>query len=165
MKVTQLVNLAANAVVIPERVIAPIEAPIPLVSLPLSGFKILVVDDEPDILTFLAVVLEDQGATVYQAADGEQALALTIQEKPDLVTLDLSMPGKNGGYVFEEIRNNPDIAATKVCIITGKPELRRLMYERSVTPPDGYLDKPVDEESLVTNVRMILELKKPHGHA
>jgi len=165
MKVTQLVNLAANAIVIPERVIAPIEVPIPIVSLPLSGFKILVVDDEPDILTFIAAVLEDQGATVIQAADGEQALALTIREKPDLVTLDLSMPGKNGGYVFEEIRNNPEVASTKVCIITGKPELRRLIYERPVAPPDGYLDKPINEESLLTNVRMILELKHPHGHA
>ena len=165
MKVTQLVNLTANALVIPERVVVPVEVLIPAVSLPLQGFKILVVDDEPDILTFLAAVLEDQGATVIQAADSEQALALTIQEKPDLVTLDLSMPGKNGGYVFEEIRNNPEIASTKVCIITGKPELRRLIYERPVAPPDGYLDKPVNEETLLKNIRMILELKHPHGHA
>jgi Fe-S oxidoreductase/CheY-like chemotaxis protein len=165
MKVTQLVNLTANALVIPEKVVIPVELAIPAVGLPLTGFKILVVDDEPDILTFLAAVLEDQGATVFQAADGEQALALTIREKPDLVTLDLSMPGKNGGYVFEEIRNNPEITSTKVCIITGKPELRRLIYERPVAPPEGYLDKPVDEESLLTNVRMILELKHPHGHA
>ena len=165
MKVTQLVNLTANALVIPERVVVPVEVLIPAVSLPLQGFKILVVDDEPDILTFLAAVLEDQGATVIQAADSEQALALTIQEKPDLVTLDLSMPGKNGGYVFEEIRNNPEIASTKVCIITGKPELRRLIYERPVAPPEGYLDKPVNEETLLKNIRMILELKHPHGHA
>jgi len=165
MKVTQLVNLTANALVIPERVVVPVEVLIPSVSLPLQGFKILVVDDEPDILTFLAAVLEDQGATVIQAADSEQALALTIQEKPDLVTLDLSMPGKNGGYVFEEIRNNPEIASTKVCIITGKPELRRLIYERPVAPPDGYLDKPVNEETLLKNIRMILELRQPVGHA
>ena len=165
MKVTQLVNLAANALLIPEKVVVPVEVAIPAVGLPLAGFKILVVDDEPDILTFIAAVLEDQGATVIQAADGEQALALTIREKPDLVTLDLSMPGKNGGYVFEEIRNNPEVASTKVCIITGKPELRRLIYERPVAPPDGYLDKPINEESLLTNVRMILELKHPHGHA
>jgi Fe-S oxidoreductase len=165
MKVTQLVNLTANAMVIPERVVVPVEVPILVVPLPLQGFKILVVDDEPDILTFLAAVLEDQGATVIQAADGEQALALTIQEKPDLITLDLSMPGKNGGYVFEEIRNNSEIASTKVCIITGKPELRRLIYERPVAPPEGYLDKPVNEDTLLTSIRMILELKHPHGHA
>jgi len=90
---------------------------------------------------------------------------LTLKEKPDLVTLDLSMPGKNGGYVFEEIRKNPEIAATKVCIITGKPELRRLIYERPVAPPEGYLDKPVNEETLLINLRKILEVKHPEGHA
>jgi Fe-S oxidoreductase/CheY-like chemotaxis protein len=165
MKVTQLVSLTANAMVIPEKVSVPVFIPMLAEALPLQGFKILVVDDEPDILAFLSVVLEDQGATVIQAADGEQALALTIEEKPDLITLDLSMPGKNGGYVFEAIRNNPEIASTKVCIITGKPELRRLIYERPVAPPDGYLDKPVNEETLLTNIRMILEMKHPHGHA
>lgn len=165
MKVTQLVNLTANAMIIPEKVSVPVFIPMPVEALPLQGFKILVVDDEPDILAFLSAVLEDQGATVIQAADGEQALALTIEEKPDLITLDLSMPGKNGGYVFEAIRNNPEIASTKVCIITGKPELRRLIYERPVAPPDGYLDKPVNEETLLTNIRMILEMKQPVGHA
>lgn len=165
MKVAQLVNLTAGALVIPERIVVPVAGPIPEAALPLQGFKILVVDDEPDILTFLSVVLEDQGATVIQAADGEQALSLAIQEKPDLITLDLSMPGKNGGMVFEEIRNNPKIASTKVCIITGKPELRRLIYERPVPPPDGYLDKPVNEEGLLTNIRKILETKTPVGQA
>ena len=165
MKVAQLVNLTAGALVIPERVVVSVAGPIPEAALPLQGFKILVVDDEPDILTFLSVVLEDQGATVIQAANGEQALSLAIQEKPDLITLDLSMPGKNGGMVFEEIRNNPRIASTKVCIITGKPELRRLIYERPVPPPDGYLDKPVNEEGLLTNIRKILETKTPVGHA
>ena len=165
MKVAQLVNLTAGALVIPERIVVPVAGPIPEAALPLQGFKILVVDDEPDIRTFLSVVLEDQGATVIQAADGEQALSLAIQEKPDLITLDLSMPGKNGGMVFEEIRNNPRIASTKVCIITGKPELRRLIYERPVPPPDGYLDKPVNEEGLLTNIRKILETKTPVGHA
>jgi CheY-like chemotaxis protein len=165
MKVTQLVNLVANAAVIPEKVVLPVEALMPPEALSLKGFKILVVDDEPDILMFLSTVLEDQGATVIQAADGEGALELALKERPDLVTLDLSLPGKNGGYVFEEIRKNPEIASTKVCIITGKPELRRLIYERPVAPPEGYLDKPVNEDTLLTNVRKILEVKHPEGHA
>ena len=165
MKVTQLVNLVATAVVVPEKVVIPVEALMPPEALSLKGFKILVVDDEPDILMFLSTVLEDQGATVIQAADGEGALELVVKEKPDLVTLDLSLPGKNGGYVFEEIRKNPEIASTKVCIITGKPELRRLIYERPVAPPEGYLDKPVNEDTLLTNVRKILEVKHPEGHA
>ncbi len=70
------------------------------------------------------------------------------------------MPGKNGALIFEEIRSNPELSGIKVCIITGKPELRRLIYDRPVPPPEGYLDKPVNEETLLVNVRKILEV--PH---
>jgi len=151
MQVTQLVNLVSNAMVIEKRVVVP-------ELLILKGYKILVVDDEPDILTFISTVLEDQGATVLQAADADQALDLALEEKPDLITLDLAMPGRNGGYVFEELRKNPELSACRVCIITGKPELRRLIYDRPVRPPEGYLDKPINAESLLINVRKILEL-------
>jgi len=151
MQVTQLVNLVSNAMVIEKRVAVP-------ELLILKGYKILVVDDEPDILTFISTVLEDQGATVLQAADADQALDLAFQEKPDLITLDISMPGRNGGYVFEELRKNPELSASRVCIITGKPELRRLIYDRPVRPPEGYMDKPISVETLLVNVRKILEL-------
>jgi DNA-binding response OmpR family regulator len=150
--VAQLVNLVSQALVIPEKVVVPAEV------LALAGYRILVVDDEPDILTFISTVLEDQGASVIQAIDGDQALELARKERPNLITLDLSMPGKNGAVVFEEIRNTPELSGAKVCIISGKPELRRLVYERAVMPPEGYLDKPINEESLLVNVRKILEV-------
>ena len=124
----------------------------------LKGNKILVVDDEPDVLTYLTAVLEDDGATVVQAIDGVQALDLARKEKPDLITLDLSMPGLDGGQVFEALRKDPELCTVPVCIITGKPELRRLIYDRSVPPPEGYLDKPVNQQALLLNVRKILEL-------
>ncbi len=124
----------------------------------LKGNKILVVDDEPDVLTYLTAVLEDDGATVVQAVDGGQALEFARKEKPDLITLDLSMPGLDGGQVFEALRKDPELSAVPVCIITGKPELRRLIYDRSVPPPEGYLDKPVEQEVLLLNVRRILDL-------
>ena len=56
------------------------------------------------------------------------------------------------------IRQDPELDHLKVCIITGRPELRKTIYDRSVTPPEGYLDKPVTEESLMRNVRKVLEL-------
>jgi Fe-S oxidoreductase/ActR/RegA family two-component response regulator len=160
MKVAQLVNLVSSALVVEEKIIAVPEILQPAALIPLKGYKILVVDDEPDILTFISTVLEDQGAVAIQASDADQALELALKEKPDLITLDLSMPGKNGGFVFEELRKNPELSSTKVCIITGKPELRRLIYDRPVRPPEGYLDKPINEESLLVNVRKILEA--PH---
>ncbi len=162
MEVTQLVNLVANALVIEEKVSVPVEAAVAAepveAELALAGRTVLVADDEPDQLEYLATVLEDHGATVLRAMNGDQVLELARKQKPDLLTLDLHMPGRDVGEVFEILRKDPELGDLKVCIITGRPELRRLIYDRSARKPEGYLDKPVSEEKLVLNVRKILEL-------
>jgi len=127
--------------------------------LDLSRFKILVVDDEPDILRFIAAVLEDNGANVFTAENGIDALKSASIVLPDLITLDLEMPQMDGAQVFEKLRSDPELRNIPVFIISGKPELRRLLYKRSTIPPEGYLDKPIDESSLLRNVRKILSLK------
>jgi CheY-like chemotaxis protein len=125
---------------------------------PFAGRTVLVADDEPDQVDFIATVLEDHGATILRASDGEEALAIARAEKPDLLTLDLGMPGRNVGEVYETIRKDEDLSDLRVCIITGRPELRKLIYDRSVRKPEGYLDKPIDEDGLVLNVKKVLEL-------
>ena len=167
MEVTQLVNLVADALVIPEKAAIPAEkeeavaaAPKPE-ALPLAGRKLVVADDEPDQLAFLSTVFEDNGATVVVATNGDEALEMVRREKPDLVTLDLEMPGLNVGEVFETLRRDPELEDLKVCIITGRPELRKLIYDRSVRVPEGYLDKPVTEENLLLTTRKILGI---HEH-
>jgi CheY-like chemotaxis protein len=160
MKVTQLVNLVAEAVVVPERPVAvPVKEVPAAVSGPLDGYKILVVDDEPDFVSFASAILEDNGAAVVAAYDGFEALEVARKENPDLITLDITMPGKDGKEVFEAMRKDPVLKSIPVCIITGQPELRKLIYDRSVPPPNGYIDKPISEESLLKNVRRILEVK------
>jgi len=128
----------------------------------LEGFKILVVDDEPDALTFIATVLEDNGATVLQAEDGDAALTVARKAKNiHLMTLDLAMPGKNGVDVYIELREDPELRHIPVCIITGRPEMRKLIYERkTIPPPEGYMSKPVTEKDLLFNIRKILEIKE-----
>ncbi len=156
MEVTQLVNLVANALVIEEKAPAA-EPPKPEV-LVLGGRTLVVADDEPDQVEFLATVFEDHGATVFRAANGDEALEMVRREKPDLLTLDLAMPGRDVGEVFETLRKDPELADLKICVITGRPELRKLIYDRSVRPPEGYLDKPLTEESLLLGVRKVLEV-------
>jgi CheY-like chemotaxis protein len=125
----------------------------------LEGWKVLVVDDEPDQLTFIATVLEDNGAVTVQARDGFEAVELARKERPDLITLDLDMPGKNGADVFAELRNDPEARQIPICIVSGRPEMRALIYEQpALTKPEGYLDKPVSEEILVRGVRKIMEV-------
>jgi CheY-like chemotaxis protein len=163
--------LVANALVIEEKVQVPVKEDVVAEEvavgspdaegekLPFAGRTVLVADDEPDQVDFIAMVLEDNGATVLRAADGAEALAKARAERPDLLTLDLGMPGRDVGEVYETIRNDEDLKDLRVCIITGRPELRRLIYNRSVKKPEGYIDKPVDDEELVFNVKKVLGLK------
>ena len=160
LQVTQLVNLVANAMVVEEKVLKPVEAAPVAEAAGFAGYKILVLDDEPDFVTFVSAILEDNGATVIKAYNGDEAIELARLEKPDLMTLDISMPGKTGSEVFEFMRNDPDLQKIPVCIITGQPELRRLIYERPVPPPEGYIDKPITEDGLLLNLRKILHLSR-----
>ena len=66
--------------------------------------------------------------------------------------------GKPQKSVPAAVKDLPELEDLKVCVITGKPELRRLIYDRSVRPPEGYVDKPVDEKRLLLNVRKVLEV-------
>jgi CheY-like chemotaxis protein len=117
------------------------------------------VDDEEDARTFLSTVLEDAGAEVIEASDGDEALAIAKKEKPDAITLDISMPGKDGVEVFGQLRGDPDICDTPVCVVTGHPEFRKVIYERAVPPPEGYLNKPIKEDKLIDDLRRIFDLK------
>ncbi len=155
MQVTQLVNLVANALVIEER-IEVIEKPKVVHSL--KGFTVLLIDDEPDTLTYLTTILEDCEATTITTTSGLKGIEIAKSHKPDLITLDLSMPEIDGGEVFVRLRENAETASIPICIVSGKPELRRLIYDKPHRPPEGYLDKPVDAETFVRNVRKILEL-------
>lgn len=128
--------------------------------LDLSKYKILVIDDDPDMLTFIRAVLEDNGVSVFTANNGSDGLKAAKIIIPDLITLDLSMPEMDGGEVYQEIRNDPEIMNIPVCIITGKPKLRGLIYSRTIPLPEGFIKKPVDEKNLLLNIRKILTLAR-----
>ncbi|MEW6442616.1 MAG: response regulator [bacterium] len=155
MEVKQLVNLVSNALILPEKIEV---AEMPKAVHTLKGFRILVIDDEPDTLTYLSTVLEDNQASTLRATDGLKGIELARKERPDLITLDISMPQLDGSEVFVRLREDAETAGIPICIVTGRPELRRLIYDKPHRPPEGYLDKPVSEEVLVKNVRKILEL-------
>ena len=124
----------------------------------LSKYRILVVDDDPDAREFITTVLQDSNATTLEACDGNEALEVARREKPDLITLDITMPGKSGSKAFEELRADSEIRDIPVCIVSGQPELRKLIYQRTVPPPDGYLDKPIHEDALLLTVKKILAM-------
>ena len=128
-------------------------------SSPLAGSLILVVDDDEDIRTFLLALFADHGASLCEAEDGNEAMEMALAKRPDLITLDLSMPGRDGVETFCDLRESAETADIPVCIVTGHPEFRKVMYERPVTPPEGFVRKPVDPDELVRTVRRILALR------
>jgi two-component system phosphate regulon response regulator PhoB len=125
---------------------------------PLTGYRILVVDDDEDVRTFLLALFADAGAQISEAGDGYEALEKAVAERPDLIILDLSMPGRDGVEAFRDLRRNPETAETPVCIVTGHPEFRELLYSNAERSPEGYMNKPIDADELVKTVRRIFGL-------
>jgi CheY-like chemotaxis protein len=126
---------------------------------------ILVVDDEPDVVTYLTTLFQDNGYDTASAKDGNEALARIKEKRPDLVTLDMSMPGKSGVKAYREIKENPALASIPVLVITavtgfaGKPEdfQKFLSTRKQVPPPEGFIPKPLDRDELLRKVKDLLK--------
>ena len=118
---------------------------------------VLVVDDEPDTLTYFSSLLEDNGYSVTTAVDGEDCLTKLRKNTPDLITLDIAMPEKSGVKFYREIKENEAWKDIPVIIITGISEdFRKFISSRKqVPPPDGYLSKPIDTEEFLTLVHKL----------
>jgi len=119
---------------------------------------VLVVDDDPDAREFLTTVLQDNGYATTTAEDGEQALKKIEDAPPDLVALDITMPEKSGVAVYRKLKQDDQLKAIPVIIITGVSDdfQKFISTRRHVPPPEGYISKPVDHEQLVTMVRDLL---------
>jgi Fe-S oxidoreductase len=146
-------ELVAEAIVIPKEVPKTAKQ----IAEEIKGKKILVVDDEPDFVTFLQTLLEDNDFEVITATSGAAGLEKARSEKPDLITLDVTMPGKSGVQVYRDIRSDPDISHIPICIVTGVVEFRQLMYQKTVQAPEGFLRKPIDNDVFLATVNRILE--------
>lgn len=128
---------------------------------------ILVVDDEPDTVTYFCSLLEDNGYETVSASDGVEGLEKAKSVKPDLITLDMSMPEKSGVRLYRDIRENPELAGIPVLVITGvtgfggnpKDFERFLSTRKQVPPPNGFIAKPLDRDQLLGKVKELLTVK------
>jgi len=151
--VPNVCELVAEAIVIPKEVPKTAKQ----IMEEIKGKKILVVDDEPDFVAFLQVLLKDNDFEVVTATSGAAGLAMAKSEKPDLITLDVTMPGRSGIQVYRDIRSDPDISHIPICIVTGVVEFRQLMYQKTVQAPEGFLRKPIENDLFLATVNRILE--------
>ncbi len=127
----------------------------------LEGKTILVVDDDPDILTAVSAGLKDSGATIHTASDGNSAVAQVEKTNPDLVILDIMLPQKSGFLVLERLRQNkPRGSKPHVIMITGNEGRRHRQYAEALGV-DEYLNKPFRMERLIEVTHKLLAAKAP----
>jgi CheY-like chemotaxis protein len=123
-----------------------------------KGKKILVIDDEADVVTYLTTLLEDNGYATCSACNGNQALDKVKSEKPDLVTLDITMPEKSGVKFYREMKESPDWKNIPIIVVTGISEDFKtfISTRKQVPPPEGYIQKPIDRQQMLDTVKKLL---------
>jgi len=122
----------------------------------LKGKKILLVDDDPDVLTALQLALADTGATIDTASDGNTAVEKVAANAPDLMVLDMMLPKRSGFLVLEKVRQGrAKTDPPRVIMITGNMGTRHRVYAENLGV-SGYLTKPFRMDRLVQSVKDLL---------
>ena len=128
------------------------------------GKKVLVVDDDPDVRLFSVTVLEENGYTPLEAANGEEGLKMIKQEMPDLVILDILMPRQSGIRLYREMKTDKSLEKIPIIILSGIAKKTFLRSQKALTEfggkevpePKVYLEKPVEPEVLAEEIKKIL---------
>lgn len=131
--------------------------------------KILIVDDDPDIVLFLSTVLKDNGYHTIDATNGQEGLEMVRTDHPDLILLDLMMPKKSGISLLSDLKKDPDNKKIPVILVTGvsgetghdptsffKSDSTGEQEDETMTP-EGYLEKPVEPQKLLDMVGKLLQ--------
>ncbi len=123
-----------------------------------EGKKLLIVDDDPDMITALQTVLDGSGAEVITAVDGNAALQQAHDFDPDLVVLDAMLPKRSGFLVLEKLKTDGKKKGCRpfIIMITGNAGKRHQIWAESLGV-DGYLNKPFRMERLVERMEELLE--------
>lgn len=129
----------------------------------LVGKRVLLVDDDADILTSMQAAFEPTGAEILTANNGNKAVEVCEAQGPDLVVLDMMLPGRSGFLVLEKIKaKKPKGAKPLVIMITGNQGARHKMYAETLGVSQ-YFTKPVKMEKLVTAAEKLLGVAPAAG--
>jgi twitching motility two-component system response regulator PilH len=128
------------------------------------GATVLAVDDEAQTRDFVSTVLEENGYTPILAENGEEALEIVRQNKPDLVILDIMMPKQSGIKMYRELKSTESLRDIPVIIYSGIPRRTFLRAQaaltetsgESVPDPDAYIEKPVTPGRLEATIKKVL---------
>jgi len=126
--------------------------------------KILIIDDEPDIRTYLMAALEDSGYETFAVKENEPAQEVIKSYQPDLIILDIMMPKQSGISIYKELRSKPQFSNIPVAIISGmlpgkgfKTEFKKLINDNTISFPEGFIEKPFQLHILIELVGNLLK--------
>lgn len=119
---------------------------------------ILVVDDEPDILRWLTLLFENNGYRVVTARNGLEGMEKARSEKPDLITLDISMPTESGVKMYRNLNKDANLVNIPVVLVTGAtPMLNTFLSKiKQLKKPAGFMEKPVKDTDLLEKIKELI---------
>jgi two-component system cell cycle response regulator len=124
--------------------------------------KILSVDDSKTVRLIVGRSLKTFDCSLFEAANGEEGLVVAAREKPDLILLDITMPVMDGVEMLTKLREQPELKATPVVMLTAESALENVTYIAKLGVRD-YLVKPFKEEQLIDKISRIVSLQKSPG--
>jgi DNA-binding response OmpR family regulator len=122
--------------------------------------KILIVDDDPDLVEAVSTILESKGFEVAKAYGGVEGLKKARTENPDLIVLDVMMPDKDGYAVCKELKADPTYRSIPILLLTAVvaniPTSKYTQQMGMETEADDYVDKPVEPDELVKRIEVLI---------
>ena len=116
--------------------------------------KILIVDDEADIRSYLETLLRDNGYETATAPDGDQAMPKAKEFHPDLISLDIIMPHETGQKFYRDLCKDPELSKVPVIIVSGVSRYKELFARdhKTMPKPFAFIDKPIDRAAYLAKV-------------
>jgi len=124
-----------------------------------SKCKVLVVDDEPDLLNINSTILRSAGYEVLEASTGNDCLRIATEEHPDLILLDVNLPDISGIDVCRQIKADPELIGTYVILISGMKASSENQVEGLEEGADGYIVRPISKRELLARVHAVMRIK------
>ena len=122
--------------------------------------RVLCIEDDPEMIDLIKLILERKGFEVLEAVGGKEGLEVSRREMPDLILLDLMMPEVDGWEVFRRMRADEQLKDIPVIVVTAKAQSIDIVLGLHIAKVDGYVTKPFGPQELLKSVNKVLAMER-----